>query len=148
MSDVALYCYDGSEPSKAALSTGSALLGDHQAIVLTVWHPGHSMEVLYSSAPNEVLEKADADAEAHARHLSQWGSEQLGATAGTPQTRTRPVHGAVWRAILDEADAVDAAVIVMGSRGLGGMSGSLLGSVSHAVANHSSRPVLIIPPAE
>ena len=36
-------------------------------------------------------------------------------------------------------------MIVLGSRGLTGMRSLVLGSVSHGVANHSRRPVLIIP---
>jgi nucleotide-binding universal stress UspA family protein len=35
----------------------------------------------------------------------------------------------------------------MGSRGLTGVREHLVGSVSHQVAEHSGRPVLIVPPA-
>ena len=45
--------------------------------------------------------------------------------------------GAVWRTILAEADDRDAAVVVLGSRGLTGVRSLVLGSVSHGVANHS-----------
>jgi nucleotide-binding universal stress UspA family protein len=38
-------------------------------------------------------------------------------------------------------------VIVIGSRGLKGMREILEGSLSHAVAEHAGRPVLIVPPA-
>jgi nucleotide-binding universal stress UspA family protein len=38
-------------------------------------------------------------------------------------------------------------VIVLGSRGLSGAREVLVGSVSHDVAEHSGRPVLIVPPA-
>jgi hypothetical protein len=38
-------------------------------------------------------------------------------------------------------------MIVVGSRGLNGVTGFLLGSVSHQVAHHGSIPVVIVPPA-
>lgn len=38
----------------------------------------------------------------------------------------------------------DAAMIVMGSRGLGGLSGMVLGSVSGAVVSHASCPVVVV----
>ena len=51
-----------------------------------------------------------------------------------------------FRTILHVADEQDAGVIVMGSRGLGGVRALFLGSVSHGVVQHSHRPVLVVPP--
>jgi nucleotide-binding universal stress UspA family protein len=52
-----------------------------------------------------------------------------------------------WEGIVDVADEIDATVIVIGSRGLKGIRERLEGSVSHEVAEHAGRPVLIVPPA-
>lgn len=46
--------------------------------------------------------------------------------------------------ILHAAESADADVIVIGSRGLGGVKGLMLGSVSHAVVQHASVPVLVV----
>ena len=46
------------------------------------------------------------------------------------------------------ATAKGAALVVIGSRGLGGFSGLLLGSVGHHVAHHAPCPVVIIPPGD
>ena len=48
-------------------------------------------------------------------------------------------------ALLDAARG--AALVVVGSRGLGGFSSLLLGSVGHHVAHHAPCPVVVIPPA-
>ena len=44
------------------------------------------------------------------------------------------------------AESEGAALLVLGTRGLGGFKGLLLGSVSHQCANHATCPVVIVPP--
>ncbi len=53
----------------------------------------------------------------------------------------------VVEAILETADEVSARLIVCGQRGRGPIRAALLGSVSHALASHARRPVLIAPEA-
>ena len=50
----------------------------------------------------------------------------------------------VWKTIVETAELHDAAIIVMGSRGLTGLRSMLLGSVSSAVVHHADRPVLVV----
>ena len=47
-------------------------------------------------------------------------------------------------AILEEADAHHCDLIVMGTRGLGRLTGLLLGSVSQKVVQHAKCPVLLV----
>ena len=54
-------------------------------------------------------------------------------------------QGDASRALLDVAAGAD--LLVVGSRGRGGFSGLLLGSVSQQVATHASCPVVLVPPA-
>jgi nucleotide-binding universal stress UspA family protein len=70
-----------------------------------------------------------------ARASAGWDAEARLARAQTTE----------WRAIVDVADEMDAGLIVCGSRGLTGLRGLVLGSVSHAVLQHAGRPVLIAP---
>jgi nucleotide-binding universal stress UspA family protein len=52
------------------------------------------------------------------------------------------VHDAPTQALI--AAALDAELLVVGSRGLGGFKELLLGSVSHECANHAPCPVVIV----
>ena len=54
-------------------------------------------------------------------------------------------HGNPTSVILDVAAERDVDLIVLGSRGLGGYPELLLGSTSTQVAQHSTRPVVIVP---
>ena len=53
-----------------------------------------------------------------------------------------------WPAVLREAERIGAAVVVAGSRGLGGVKSALFGSVSSGLLHHSVRPLLVVPPAD
>jgi nucleotide-binding universal stress UspA family protein len=60
-----------------------------------------------------------------------------------PLTRT-VIAASPAAAILQAAQ--DADLVVVGSRGLGGFKGLLLGSVSHHLAQHALCPVVVVPP--
>jgi nucleotide-binding universal stress UspA family protein len=53
--------------------------------------------------------------------------------------------GTIWETILRQAGLTDSELVVLGSRGLTGVKAVLLGSVSHAVLQHSNLPVMIVP---
>ena len=55
------------------------------------------------------------------------------------------VKGPPAKAIIEEADRLDADLIVVGSHGFGAVFKMLLGSVSSAVLKKARRPVLIVP---
>lgn len=71
----------------------------------------------------------------------------VGSSAATGGTRVEPilVCDSAARALIDTAKGAD--MIVVGSRGRGGFSGLLLGSVSQKVLHHASCPVVVVPPA-
>ncbi len=50
--------------------------------------------------------------------------------------------------IVRVAEEIGAGLIVMGSRGLGGVRGALKGSVSDSVVRHAHCPVLIVRPED
>ena len=51
----------------------------------------------------------------------------------------------VSKTINQIAQEIDAGLVVCGQRGRGPIGSALLGSVSHALAAHTKRPVLIAP---
>jgi nucleotide-binding universal stress UspA family protein len=58
---------------------------------------------------------------------------------------TSAVLGGPGPAIVEIADAVDADVIVTGTRGRSSLTGLLVGSVTHKLLHISKRPVLAVP---
>jgi nucleotide-binding universal stress UspA family protein len=60
------------------------------------------------------------------------------------EIHTEILEGSPAEAILDVAKARKSDLIVMGSRGLGRLSGALIGSQSQKVVHHAPCPVLIV----
>jgi nucleotide-binding universal stress UspA family protein len=72
----------------------------------------------------------------------------LGAGARYPDVkyRTEVVPGdSVASALIDFARSVSAGLLVVGSRGLGGFRGLVMGSTSRNLIEHASCPVLVVP---
>jgi nucleotide-binding universal stress UspA family protein len=55
------------------------------------------------------------------------------------------LEGTAAEQIVELAQARNAPLIVVGSRGLGAVTGALLGSVSSAIIHRADRPVLVVP---
>lgn len=68
------------------------------------------------------------------------------AGVGVSQREVPQGHASVVETILDCANDEKTSLIVMGTRGLGGLRRAVLGSVSSAVAEHSSCATLVVRP--
>src|SRR5262249_48007585 len=139
-----LICYDGSEGARRAIDTAAELLGSRRAVVLDVGPPMTPAEsmVAVTAVPVAPFEDVSLD------------DAVIGATEGAGRARSAGfdavarggIAAPTWEGVVAAADEIDAAVIVMGSRGLSGAQEFLEGSLSHDVARHAGRPVLIVPP--
>jgi nucleotide-binding universal stress UspA family protein len=143
-----LFCYDGSEGSKAALSDAvEVVIRPADAVVLVVWTPvavqlarGGS---LLAAVPNEG--QMDEEEIAAAQRLADAGAEGLRGRGYNASGRIERAAESVAKTIEEVAREIDAALIVCGQRGRGAFVSAVLGSVSHQLSAHAERLVLIAP---
>jgi nucleotide-binding universal stress UspA family protein len=138
-----LICYDGSEDARRAVVVAASLLGRRSAVVLDVG-PIEIVAGDYIALDPDAM-RVDQLVAADALKRATAGAE-LALDAGFRAEARSDVDSPTWRGIVDVADELDAAVIVVGSRGLGGLKEIVEGSLSHDVVEHAGRPVLIAPP--
>jgi nucleotide-binding universal stress UspA family protein len=145
-----LIAFDGSENARHAIAVAGQILGSRKAEVIHAWEPVSSASVRsavyalpYNDAP-ELLEEERRLAEEVAteglRLAREAGFDATGAAVSG--------SGPLWATIVDRADQLQPALIVMGTRGLSGLRSALAGSVSHSVTSHTRFPVLSVPLAK
>ncbi|KEI45783.1 universal stress protein [Saccharopolyspora rectivirgula] len=128
---------DGSETSKAALrwALWHAGLVNGSIVAVQAW----DVPYLY----NWELPGPEDFAHKTGQALEQTIREVAGEST-VPITK-EVAHGHAAQALLDAAEENNASLLVVGSRGRGGFTGALLGSVSHHCVTHAHCPVLVVP---
>jgi nucleotide-binding universal stress UspA family protein len=134
---------DGSDGSRHALEFAlrEARLRGASVRVVCTWHVPWSA---YSGAPGLdtgliiTTLRTDADRIVH-QMVAEAGTKTEGVEVVAEACEGHPAVALVER-------SRGAALLVVGSRGLGGFKGLLLGSVSHECAQHAECPVAIVPP--
>ena len=141
-----LICYDGSEGARRAIETTGRLFPGRSALVLHAWSPIAIVAESYGGAV--AMPAYDDEAlRAEASKLAEDGCK-LAKEAGLdarPEIAEVTFKGTT-HTILDCARRYDAALVVLGARGLSTFKSLVLGSVSHSIAQHAHVPVLIVPP--
>lgn len=140
---------DHSEGAKAALrfAVGEAKLRHASLRVVHAWQLGYVAAGFIPGSYPELGDELEELRDAAEAALEATLHEIVPAT-GAVEIERRVVEGAAAAVLVDESR--DAELLVVGSRGLGGFSGLLLGSVSQQCAHHATCPVVIVraPPEE
>jgi nucleotide-binding universal stress UspA family protein len=142
-----LLAYDGSPGSLRAVETAGALFPGRKAIVLHVWSPIAVIAAAYGGGMVSLPAYDDDELQGAALKVAATGA-RAAATAGLDARAevAEVTYEGTAHAILAAADRHDACLIVLGARGLSAFKSVLLGSVSHSVAQHAHRAVLVVPP--
>ena len=149
MAGPVLFCYDGSDGSRGAMrSAGDVLARPSDGFVLTAWQPASvRLAVAGTFAPAVLTDEQEIDdqEQAYARQVAEEGA-RLGRDHGYDLVPLVELASqSVAHTIIETANRLNVSVIVCGQRGRGPVRSALLGSVSHALASHAERPLLIAP---
>jgi nucleotide-binding universal stress UspA family protein len=135
---------DGSSHSDAALRWALREARAHGAAldVVTAWHYPYTTDIS-GMVPRTV---AGLDVAEDARKLQDKALEDAlllePFPGGSIEIERIVKQGGAAHVLLEAADGAD--LLVVGSRGRGGFTGLLLGSVSHQVASHAPCPVVVV----
>jgi nucleotide-binding universal stress UspA family protein len=144
-----LFCFDGSEGSRVALKYAADLISRPvDAVVLTVWETVATRLALagaFAAGSTTGGEDLDSEEASFAKSVAEEGALRAREHGYEATPMTRESFDGIPSAILETADSLSARLIVCGQRGRGVLRSTLLGSVSHTLASHTRRPILIAP---
>jgi nucleotide-binding universal stress UspA family protein len=132
-----LLATDGSEYADLAARVAIEL-SNRTASELHVVHVWHDVPTPHFHSFVRVQLRQEAE-ETLQRQLER--IEQSGGTIAEAHLR----EGRTVDEILDLSEELEIGLLIVGSRGLGGVGRILLGSVSEGIVHHARRPVLVVP---
>ena len=136
-----LLATDGSRDAELALTTSVDLANstNSELHVVTV-APGYpSYDVRNPAAVDQLRRQAEDTLNVQAEMIEQEGGK-------VAEKHLRIAERYRAQQIVQVAEDIGAGLIVMGSRGLGGVRRALMGSVSDSVVRHAHCPVLVVRP--
>ncbi len=137
---------DGSDPSRKAIhwAVGEARLRGAKLVAVHAWS-------YYPSLPSDSLDPMLVTPDFNtalgrdAERFVQQEVEKISGDAGGIEIEAHAVEGPAASVLVDLAKEAD--LLVLGTRGHGGFSGLLLGSVSQQVSHHAPCPLVLVPHA-
>jgi nucleotide-binding universal stress UspA family protein len=136
-----LVCVDGSQHSERALSEAIDIAATHRSrlTILTAVPkpPGWACASLSVVPPPTLKDELEQESRAALQAAVDRVPREI------PITKIL-THRPIREAIAREAETGKYDLLVMGSRGRGALTSSVLGSVSHYALNHCGIPVLIV----
>jgi nucleotide-binding universal stress UspA family protein len=137
MFEKVILAVDGSEHARKAVTVALDIARKSNADVVVVHVREHVVD-LGGTWEQESNSRAQTILDDACKEL-----EEAGVTTRKVVRRSLAGSGRIAQEIVETADAEDAGLIVMGSRGVSDLRGLLLGSVAHKVLQLSSQPVLV-----
>ena len=139
-----LAALDGSEPSSHALNHAVDLAAKWDArLILVSVVPPITPLVYMGPAPMYKEQYTKAARASHQRVLDQ-ATRKIKDDHPEMQVETQLEEGRPADVIVETAKNEDIDLVVMGSRGMGGVKGWILGSTSRSVVDSCTKPVLIV----
>jgi nucleotide-binding universal stress UspA family protein len=149
-----LLATDGSSEAELATQTAVDLARMSDSELHMVYVDDYSsIPLLYSEAADQegvapmwdpILEKdLEGSSEQRSRELLDAEVERVRSAGGTV-AQAHLMVGEVARQIVELAEDLRAGLIVMGSRGRGGIRRALMGSVSDSVVRHAHCPIMVM----
>jgi nucleotide-binding universal stress UspA family protein len=143
-----LLATDGSKDAELALSTTVDLANstgsELHVVTVALGYPDPVYQLHEASLRYETYEEALGAIREEAQRVLDEQVQKGREAGGTVAEAHLRIGERRDRAIVHLADDLGADLIVMGSRGLGGVRRALMGSVSDSVVRHAHCPVLVV----
>lgn len=148
-----IVAFDGSAEARAAVLAAAGLFRDRPLLIVSVWEPGLAMAaqtypdalgITYPAPSAEEVATVDRLQREHAAATAEAGAQLARGLGATAEALPVPDSADVAETVAATAEQRDAAAVVVGSRGLGGVKSKLLGSTSRRLLHDSRRPLLVV----
>lgn len=143
-----LIACDGSPHAEEAIRAATAVMPGRRALLLTVWGSvWQAAAATRIALPDDLVAEGvaalDAEAQDEASRTAEDGA-RLARAGGLRAAAMEAVRrGSVAATIAAVADAHDASVVVVGSRGRSAVRSTILGSVTYGLLHATRRPILV-----
>ena len=146
-----LLATDGSREAQLAATTAADLAkstGSELHVLYVEEAANPYVDVVELAGDEPVPQRLDAELkrqfERQAREVLDAEAERVRAAGGTVVMQAHHSMGKADHEVITLAEEIGAGLIVLGSRGWGGIRRALMGSVSDSVVRHSHCPVLVV----
>ena len=139
--------YDGSPAADAAIDVAGRLLPGRATLVVHVYESQYrhsrAVDALARGEVKEIVQALDQALTDEATATTQQGVARAQAAGLDATGETIHASKGVWRTITALVHERGAALVIAGSRGIGGARSVLIGSVSSGLVSNADTPVLV-----